>query len=231
MRQVAGILALLTVSHSVFADDIIPKMVLDKVSFQLSSKKWVSTQTALLTVSINVTLNSADLVKARADIMGSLAKIAKGDWHLIEFNRSQDSSGLEKLNVQAQARVDQSALTNIYQNAKSVSMPGAKYEIGTVEFKPSLEETQTIKESMRSQLYQQVNDEIARMNKIYPTQHYTVSNLVFVEGDNSTMPVRPFQAKEMNVMAMAGASATLTVSNELVMTAVVEAASNRKEGN
>ena len=86
--------------------------------FQVSSKQWVTTQTAILNVNINVTLNNADLVKARADIMDSLNKIAKGDWHLIEFDRSQDSSGLEKLYVQAQARVDQASLTDIYQNAK-----------------------------------------------------------------------------------------------------------------
>ena len=35
----------------------------------------------------------------------------------------------------------------------------------------------------------------------------------------------------MNTMAMAGAPAALTVSNELVLTAMVEAASNRKQGN
>lgn len=118
-------------------------------------------------------------MKARADIMDSLNKIAKGEWHLVQFDRSQDSSGLEKLYVQAQARVDQSALTNIYQNAKSVSKPGAKYEISGVEFKPSLEETQVVRAKIREQIYQQVNDEIDRMNKAYPKQNYSVSNLVF----------------------------------------------------
>lgn len=231
MKQVVGILALMTLTPMTFADDVVPRITLDKVLFQVSAKQWVTTQTALLNVNINVTLNSADLVKARADIMNSLNKIAKGEWHLLEFDRSQDSSGLEKLYVQAQARVDQSALTDIYQNAKSVSAPGAKYEINGVEFKPSLEETQTIRAKIREQLYQQVNDELARMNKAYPTQNYSVSNLVFVEGDSVPQQPRAYQAKELNTMVVAGAAAPLTVSNELVMTAMVEAASNRKEGN
>lgn len=232
MRQVAGMLALLAISPFIYADDKDHKIVLDKIFFQMSSKQWVTTQTALLSVSINVTLNSADLVKARADIMDRLAKIAKGEWHLIEFNRSQDSSGLEKLYVLAQARVDQSALTAIYQNAKSVSLPGAKYEISGVEFKPSLEETQLVKEKIRTQLYQQVNDEIARVNKVYPLQNYSVSSLVFVEGEGVSEP-RPYKAREMNAVAMASvaAPAPLSVSNELVLTAIVEVASNRKQVN
>ena len=234
MKQVAGLLVLMALTplaKAAAGDIVIPQMVLDKVLFQVSAKQWVTTKTALLNVNINVTLNSADLVKARADIMTSLNKIAKGDWHLIEFDRSQDSSGLEKLYVQAQARVDQAALTDIYQNAKSVSIPGAKYDISGVDFKPSLEETQVVRAKVREQLYQQVNDELSRMNKAYPNQNYSVSNLVFVEGDNPTPQPRAYEAKQLNTMVMAAAPAGLTVSNELVLTAMVEAASNRKEGN
>lgn len=236
MRQVvAKMLILMAVTPFTFAADVVipPQLVLDKVLFQISAKQWVTTQSALLGVNISVTLAKADLVKARADIMERLNKIAKGDWHLLAFDRSQDSSGLEKLDVQAQARVDQTALTDIYQNAKSVSIPGAKYEVASVEFKPSMEETQTVLAKVRDQLYQQVNDEIARMNKAYPMQNYSVSNLVFVSGDNPPVQApRAYQAKEMNsMMMMAGAAAApaLTVSNELTLTAMVEAASNRKQ--
>ena len=231
MRQSAKTLALMVVTPFAFAADSVPQLVLDKILFQVSAKQWVSTQSSLLGVTINVTLSNADLVKARADIMDRLNKVAKGDWHLLDFDRSQDSSGLEKLYVQAQARVNQTALTDIYKNAKSVSIPGAKYEVSSVEFQPGLDEKQLVLAKIREQLYQQINDEMARMNKVYPTQNYTVSNVTFVEGSNSQPPV-PYQAKAMNTMAMAAASpASTSVSNELVLTAVVEAASNRKQGN
>lgn len=207
-----------------------PQLVLDKIDFQLSAKQWVTTKTALLGVNINVTLNNADLVKARSDIMERLNKIAKGDWHLVQFDRSQDSSGLEKLFVQAQARVGQEVLTDIYQNAKTVSLPGAQYEISSVDFKPSFEETQIVLTQIRQRLYQQVNNELARINKAYPTQNYSVSNLVFVDGNNPPQP-RPYQAKEMNTMLAVAAPAApaLTVSNELILTAIVEVAANRKQ--
>lgn len=230
MKSSARIVPFLLLSASVFADQLPPRLVLDKIFFQVSSKQWVSTQTALLSVTINATLTNADLVKTRSDIMARLAKVAKGDWHLIEFNRSQDTSGLEKLYVLAQARVDQAALTDVYQNAKSVSIPGAKYEINSIEFKPSLEETQAVKDAVRGQLYQKVNDELTRINKMYPTQNYSLNNLIFVEGDGP-VAVKPYRAKEMNALAMSAGPAPLAVSNELVLTALVEAASNRKQGN
>jgi len=230
MKQIAWMLVFMVVNSLAVAGDIFPPpLVLDKVVFQISAKQWVTTQKAILSVNINVTLNNADLVKARADIMNSLNKIAGGEWHLVEFDRSQDSSGLEKLYVMAQVRIEQSALTDIYQNAKSVSVPGAKYEVSNVEFKPGLEEIQAVRAKIREQLYQQVNEEIVRMNKAYPTQSYSVSNLVFVEGEaHPVQAPRAYQAKEMNMVMGAAASPPLAVSNELVMTAMVEAASNRK---
>ncbi|MGL5742848.1 MAG: hypothetical protein ACRCXC_10075 [Legionella sp.] len=235
MRQVvARMLTLMIVTPFAFAADVLPppqpQLVLDKIDFQLSAKQWVTTQTALLGVNINVTLTSADLVKARVDIMDRLNKIAKGDWQLTQFDRSQDSSGMEKLFVQAQARVNQDALTDIYKNAKAVSLPGAQYEVSSVDFKPSFDETQNVLMQVRQRLYQQVNDELARINKAYPAQSYSVSNITFVEGNNPSQPV-PLQAKMMNTMAVgaAAASPALTVSNELIMTAIVEVASNRKK--
>lgn len=229
MTRIMSVLFLMFFSPFAFSDNNAPPLVLDKIAFQISAKQWVSTQTALLGVSINVTLNNADLVKARSEVMDSLNKVAKGEWHLINFERSQDTSGLEKLFVQAQVRVDQAALTDIYQNAKSVSKPGAQYTISSVEFKPSLEEVQAVRTQIRNQLYQQVSDEVARMNKAYPMQNYSVSNLMFLDGQ-PPQPPAGYQAKTMNTMDMAEAAAPLAVSNELVLTAFVEAASNRVPG-
>ncbi len=233
MNKKYGLLALLICSPVAIAQELpsIPNpqlLMLDKIVFQLSSKQWVSTQSALLEVHINCTLTNGDMVKARAEIMANLQKVAASEWHLLRFERSQDNSGLEKLDVQAQARVAQNDLAAVYQQAKSVSRPGAQYTIGAIEFKPSLEEVQKVKAAIREQLYQQVNDELGRINKVYPGQKYSISNLVFSEGDGM-QPVAAYQAKTMNAMALSTpASAPMAVSNELILTAYVEAASNRK---
>jgi hypothetical protein len=229
MKKVASTLLMLVLNSGGFAANASPELVLDTVVFQIAAKQWVTTQTPLLTVNINATLSTSDLVKTRADIMEKLTKISAGDWHLTQFDRSQDSSGLEKLYVQAQARVAQTSLTNIYQNAKSVSKPGASYEISSVEFKPSLDEVQQVRAQLRERLYQQAKDELARLNKVYTGQNYSLSNLVFAEGDVTPMP-QPKAYQMVNAMAQPAAAPNLTVSNELTLTAMVQAASNRTQG-
>lgn len=207
-----------------YAQDTLP---LDKVSFQVSAKEWVSTQTALVAISINATLSNEDLIKARAEIMNNLAKIASGTWHITAFNRSQDSSGLEKLFAEAQARVAQADLTQVYQNAKKVSKPGATYTINSMEFTPSLQEIQNIKAQVRETLYQIANQEIARLNKIYPEQHYTLNRLSIIDGDQPSTP--RLYKQQLNTLAVAAAPA-IAVSNEIMLSAVVESASNRVQG-
>ncbi|MCP0914457.1 MULTISPECIES: hypothetical protein [Legionella] len=228
MKKIAGLLALFALTPTSYAADESPDVLLDKVTFQVTARQWVNTKTALLTVNVNATLTHADLAKARAEIMGNLSQIAKGDWHLLQFERSQDNSGLEKLTVQAQARVDQTSLTEVYQHAKSVSKPGTSYEISMIEFKPSLEEVQQIKTQLREQLYQQTYAELARINRVYTGQNYTLYNLTFVEGDAVPLQPKAMQAREaINTMALP-AALDVSVSNELTMTAVVQAASNRQ---
>ena len=230
MKKTVGVLLLLALNPVVHSAGSQEGLVVDTVLFQVSAKQWVSTQTALLSVNINATLSNADLVKARADIMDKLVKIAGGEWHLTQFDRSQDSSGLEKLSVQAEARVSQSSLTNIYQNAKSVSKPGATYAIGAVEFKPSLDEMQQGRTELREKLYKQAHDELARINKVYTGQNYSLFNLTFTEGEGPPLPlVKAYQTPAMmNAMSMPS-PAPITVSNELTMTAMVQVASNRQQ--
>ena len=232
MKKTAVALMIMAFVSVVNANDLPSDRPLDLVDFQLSSKQWVSTQTALLTVNLDATLGNADLVKARTDIMAKLAKISAGEWHMTKFDRSQDASGLEKLNVQAQARVPQSSLTLVYQNAKTVSKPGESYQIHAIEFKPSLEEIQQVRVRLREELYQQVQDELTRINKIYSGQHYTLNHLVFGEGTDALQPKPVYQSRGMmNAMASEAAALTLSVSNELIMTAMVQVASNRQQGN
>ncbi|STX29252.1 Predicted periplasmic/secreted protein [Legionella beliardensis] len=234
MKKITNVVALFLLPPLTFANNICPPsspdIPLDKVFFQVSAKQWVSTQTALLTVDINATLNTADLVKARNDIMTNLNKIASGEWHLTQFDRSQDSSGLEKLFVEGQARIPQASLTDIYKNAKTISQPGSTYTINNIEFKPSLEEIQQVKSQIRQRLYQQVNEEISRLNSVYPNQSYSLSNLYINEGDVVIQQPRAYKEQTaMSTMAVGAApGANLAVSNEITLSASAEVASNRR---
>lgn len=232
MKPLVAFIAALLIPAQIYAEGIPQENLLDKVVFQTEAKLWVQTETALLRVNINATLTNADLVKVRADLMSHLNQIAKGEWHLTQFDRSQDSSGLEKLFVHAELRLPQSSLTNVYSKAKAVSKPGSSYTIEGIDFTPGLEEVSAIRAKIRENLYQKINDELARLNKIYPEQHYSLNHVYITESDAQT-PLRPLSSQKMKTEMMAALSTTpnLAVSNELILSAVVELASNRKAGS
>lgn len=202
--------------------------VLDKVVLQVSAEKWVTTKTAKVIVRINATLNKTGLANVRNTMMANLNKIAVGSWHITQFNRSQSSSGLETLSVQADARLDESKLTNLRSAAKSVSKPGETYRIANIDFTPSLADVQTVREQVRQQLYQTIKAEVARVNQTYPDANYSVNWINFI---SSAVPQRTYKrarVAEMNAMAVP-ASAGISVSNKVQMTASVVLAANRKQ--
>lgn len=210
-----------------YAADMPVPLSLDKINFQLSSKAWVSTQTALLSVSVNASLDSSDVVKARSDMLDKLGKIASGDWHIVQFDRFQDNSGLEKLSVKAQVRVNQNQLVHLYEKAKEVSKPGETYQIVSIEFKPDLAEIQHAKAELRQILNKQIQQELAQLNKTYSEQHFTISAVTY-QDDSEGGQAQPMMMASGVSPRMARPMSEVAVSNELVMTAMVEAGSIRK---
>jgi hypothetical protein len=69
---------------------------------------------------------------------------------------------------------------------------------------------------------------MARLNKVYANQNYTVNRLAVVDGEMQAQPQRQYKALQMQAMAAPGPNASnLSVSNELIMSAFVEAGSSR----
>ena len=227
MKRITGMIVGMFCWQLGYATDLPEPLTLDKINFQLSSKTWVNTQTALLTVTINASLDSSDVVKARTDMLDKLRKIASGDWHIVQFDRFQDSSGLEKLSVKAQIRVNQSKLAHLYDKAKDVSKPGETYQIAGIEFRPDLEEIQTAKALLRQVLNKQIQQELAQLNKTYSEQHFTISAVNYQEEESASQD-QPMMMATGVTPRMARPASSLALSNELVMTAVVEAGSVRK---
>lgn len=205
------------------------RLPLDTISFVLTEKEWVSTDTALLAVDVNATLNHADLVRTRSDIMKQLNSIAKGDWHVTRFDRDQDSSGLERLIVQAEVRVLQSSLDNIYSDTKKLSRPGMTYSIHHVDFKPGSLDVQKARSSLRQHLYERVRDELTILNKNYPGQQYSVSKLILFDGDTPPPELMQRMPKAQNLAMVSAGASNVSVGSELVMSVFVEAGSVRDQ--
>lgn len=220
-------------SHSAFASS------LDKIIFQVSAEQWVQTTSANVIVQINATLGNQGLAAVRLDVLNNLNTIAKGEWHITQFDRSQDNSGLERLNITAEARLNENQLANLRDIARKVSKPGTQYTIQDIQFTPDMASLETARATLRQTLYNKIKEETTKVNQIYAPQQFNVYNIDFIgymtiqalqeqKGDRMEM-----SAAVMNRAAMP-ATLNLAVGNRLQLTATVMLAAtmpeNRLEG-
>lgn len=217
----AGILSLSI--NSAFAHNNPPP--LDNVSFTLTAQEWAKTTTAKVTVGIHAALNKIALAKMRTQIMDNLNKIAKGNWHITSFERSQDSSGLEKLYVEAEARINEADLTNVNNLAKDISESGINYKIINVDFTPSLDDIEKVKKSLREKIYNEARAEIATLNNVYPEQKYTLHNVRFGEFVSSNGARTQIMMMATGITPQSSNVTVNTVSNLITLSADVDLAS------
>lgn len=192
------------------------KPILNRIRLQLHAEQWLATKTALVNVVVNAAVTDQGIEKIQASVMQKLAELSgKGEWHILSFDRQQDKSGLESLQITAQARLAQEELTALRNKAKSISIPGETFTIDSIQFTPSEDEILQANTALRGNLYQQAKNEIDTLNKIYPDQKYFLHDITF----RSQPIIEPmaenmtYAAKAVRPMAMP-ASQALTVGNK-----------------
>ena len=214
-----AVLSILCVfSGVVFADPMQP--VLNQVLYQTSVEQWVTTKTAEVVVDVNATMNEDALASAHDDITAKLNKLASADWHVTQFDRTPNESGLEQLAVEAQTRLSESALSNLREQAKAMSKPGETFTIQSITFEPTLAETEAVRTALRNQIYTQVQAELASLNKLYPNQHYVVHMINFGEVNLPQPEARMMMMGAVN--APVASPAPVTVANKLTLSAAVD---------
>jgi len=196
------------------------------VVLQLQNEQWVTTNTAEVIIGIDATLDKLGLLQARDNVLKNLTTLAKADWHLTEFNQMQNESGLEQLHIVATARVAETLLAGLRDQAKVMSKPGLAFHVLAINFTPSLSEIESAKANLRSDLYAATEDEVVRLNKVYRDQKYVIHSINF----SDAQPPMPMMA--MNSLAVMGDGAgktksvatVLAVSTKIQMMATVELA-------
>ena len=213
------LLALLTISNA-FADNSYEPL-LNTVNLQLYAEQWVTTKTALVTVGVNASVSGQGLEKIQANVLSKLNQISnKGEWHIVSFNRSLDQSGLERVQISAQARLASADLAGLRDRAKAISKPGETYTLDNVEFVPSSNELRDANTALRNDIYNQIKIELANLSKQYPEQKYYVHNINFL-GEFSPAP-QPMLMKAAMVGSVANERvASLSVGDKLKLSATV----------
>lgn len=219
MRIITLVLFSLFLSLNAWADNSFEPL-LNTVTLELNADQWVTTQTALVSIGVNATVSGGGLEKTQSTVMAKLNQISnKGVWHIVSFNRSLNQSGLEQVQIAAQARLPSSDLSGLRDRAKAITKPGETYTLDNVEFIPSEAELRDANTVLRSAIYQLAKNELANLNRFYTDQHYYVHNINFL-GRVVPQPMNTMYAK----VSDAGGS-SVTVGNKLVVTATVVLAS------
>jgi hypothetical protein len=198
--------------------------LLNRVTLQLTAQQWVTTKTALVTVLVNASVSGQGIEKIQGDVMQKLNQLSnKGEWHILSFDRQQDKSGLESIQIAAQARLPQTELSNLRDQTKSMSKPGVTFTLDSVQFTPSDDELKQAQNDLRNNLYQQAKAEIDNLNKIYSEQKYYLHQIDFVA---VMVPMNNYMEKANGVVSMAAmaprqAAQPLAVGNKAQLQAVV----------
>lgn len=187
----------------------------DQVVLPLAAETWATAAAPRVRVGIDAVLQDAGAVAgAHGRIRKSLQALdGQADWHITRFERSQDAAGLERLRVEAEARVPEARLGNVRDRAKSVSQPGMQVRVDDIDFTPTLAEWQAAEAQARARIYAQVNDELVRLRSAFPEQRWHVHRIDFL---NTARPLPAAQDKMLTRAAPAMEAAMPVMVNDLV---------------
>jgi hypothetical protein len=188
----------------------------------VQGEMWATTNTAKVVTRINSVLNKAGLEQAYNQTLQKLANISnKGNWHITSFNRSIDKSGLEQVEILAEARLPVSELAGIRERAKKISHPGESYNVDDIDFHPSPEDLEMARSKLRAKIYERSKIELANINQAYSDNHFSIHAVNFIPDFfyNKVDAARP-TARVM--MAAAPQPAALMASDKIQLSAVFE---------
>lgn len=192
-----------------------------QVSLQLTAETWVSTQTAKVTIAWDASLNKKQLANAQNSFQQALHQFAANStWQIIEFTRTPTKTNLEQVHAVAEARLPESDLAGLRDTAKAFSSEGQTYSIENILYTPSSAEIMAARVQLRSQIYNQAKDELARLNNVYPNTNYRLYNISF-SGINGMTPTPNFMAAKVSSENVGLGRESLSTSQLLTQDAMV----------
>lgn len=211
IRILTLLMALLFIQPSWAETNLDP--LLNKVTFQLRAEQWVSTSSAVVTVGMNVASTDHDIGKVQNDVMAKLKQLSdQGIWHIISFDRQEDRSGLEAIQILAEARLPQTALANLRSKAKQISKPGQTLTIDSVIFTPSDAELRLANQNLRNDIYTQIISEIDALNKKYPDHKFYMHQINFLNAAPVLMMAKAMNAAASSPPMMVGSKQEMHAS-------------------
>jgi hypothetical protein len=194
----------------------------DQVVLELNAEEWAETETATVRIGVDAAFQGTQNAAVRDEVLKALARTSpETKWYLTRFDQVADPSGLERWRVAAEARMGEAKLAGLRQRAEQASRPGLKVNVVAIDFTPTLAEREAQYGKLRARIYEQVKEEVASLNKLYPDRKYRVRRIDV--GNGTAQPM--FRAQETLSRAPAPAAAqaadAMSVSEKLRVRASV----------
>ena len=231
MRYVALLLSALLFAAPAMAEQ---ERTDDTITVQLTTESYVTASTALVTLNVNAALKDADAAGTRKEILAGAQKVSKTNWRMVNFNSSQDQTGLTRWHATLEARLPEAQLTSLPDAAKNASRAGLQFTVGGTNLSPTLDEMEAGRAKLRAKLLDKANAELAAVNQKSGGRIYRIGDISFGE-QGMPMPVPPMKmmrgaAMEMAVMDTAASSGGegLSVDQKITMSAWITFATAAK---
>ena len=160
-------------------EDCLP---LNTIVYPLHVEQWATSQTAKVTIQFDGALTTKGSADIQSTIYQKLAQLSNsGKWYVTNVNQTKDSSDLQRITIQAEARLATSDLAGLQDKVKGLSKPGATFTVADIDFSPSMKDIQQVKTDLRSQMYQMAKEELIKFNQMYPDQKFVLHKIEIVE--------------------------------------------------
>ncbi|MER2520028.1 MAG: SIMPL domain-containing protein [Bdellovibrionales bacterium] len=170
-----------------------PQKIQDTVTFTLSAEDWISTKTARVMINVEAAVSGNAAATARGDMLKAVENLAKTDWKLTGFTRSQDQTGLERWSASFEARLPENTLGGLHDAAKKAGKAGMQLSVAAIDFSPTLDETETTRAALRTKIYKNAADQLTALNAALPGRNYRIAEIILVD---EGMP-QPYVVSEM----------------------------------
>jgi uncharacterized protein YggE len=222
------VLAILSLLSFAAQAQEVPRPQDDRITFDLSAEDWVTTKTAHVIITVEAAVSGNNAGSMRADMAKAVNDLAKSDWRLTSFNRSQDQTGLERWSANFETRLPENQLNGLGDTAKKASKAGMQLTVNDIDFSPTIAEMEAARAAVRTQIYKDANDQLAALNAAMPGRTYRISWINFGGDDGASPlphvmrgPVAMGMMMKSNASADAAASQPMERAEKVTLTAHV----------
>ena len=162
---------------------------LNQVEMRFSQDKWVDTETVDAFIDVSASLSAKNSQAFESKILSEMARQSGvSGWRVVSVDRKESDTGLQNIQASVFARLPIDTLVKLQVSLKELNSPGVKYTIGSVDFRPSAEESSEANMLLRADLYKQVKVGLTHLKKAFPSASYEIHGVRFSDANVTSSP-------------------------------------------